>query len=196
MRYIIFIFLACISLLVSGQNIEYRNDSLFVNNIYVDASTNKLTLDNLLKSEGRENFSKDKYKDNPATGRKVKQTTYYYYDFGLFFRKYDYDTTKLSIGIKLYPYHISKEEANNGMPGRPFPGQLFIAENLINNKRQVSELQKMKNCSITVSEATFGSYKTIIGGDIIYKQNIIRLAFDRQTKELTEVFIHHNFKDR
>lgn len=190
MRYLFFIYLTFVSVFAAGQNIVYRNDSLFVNNFYVNASTSKLDFDSLLAKAGKEKFSKDK--DNPPTGRKVKQTTYYYHDLGLFFRKYAYDTTKLSIGIKLYPYYSNKEEANNGMPGRSFSGQLFIAENLINNKRQVSALQKMKGCTVTVSEVSYGSHKTIIGGELIYQQNIIRLAFDKQTRELTEVFIHHN----
>jgi hypothetical protein len=193
MRYIFFIFLNFSSLFVAGQKIEFRNDSLFVNDFHVDASTGKLAFDSLLRKAGKKKISKDK--ENLATGKKVKQTTYYYHDLGLFFRKYTYDTTKLSIGIKLYPYYINKEEANNGIPGRPFSGQLFIAENLINNKRQVSELQKMKNCTVTVSEMSYGSNKTIISGELIYQQKIIRLAFDRQTKELAEVFIHHNSKE-
>lgn len=183
-------------LFVKGQIIEYRNDSLFIENVYVDAQTPKNQLDKILGESGRTINSKSDFRRHPATGKKVKETTIYYLNHGLYFRKYDYDSTKLSIGVKLYQYKISKDEANYGMSGRPFTGQLFIAENLINGKRSFSELQKMKNCTLTVDEAVIGSYKRIIGGDIVYKENIIRLSFDNQTNELTEVVIHHNFKDR
>ena len=45
-------------------------------------------------------------------------------------------------------------------------------------------------------QASLGTNSTIIGGDIIYEQNVIRLSFDSKTKKLKSVFIGHNFKDR
>ena len=156
----------------------------------------KRRLTNFLFQEAKKKNSKSNFRKHPITGKKVIETTFYYLDLGLFFRKYDFDTTKLSVGIKLYSNTIDKEEKVHGLPGRAFSGQLYIAENFINDKRQIAELQKLNNCTVTVDEAVIGSYRTIIGGDIIYKQNIIRLTFDRQTKELTSVIIHHNFKDR
>ena len=195
MRIILVIFLIFISSICIGQKIEYRNDSLFVNNIYVNAQTNKEMLDNILDSKAKVKISKDDMRKNQATGKKVVRTTYFYYDLGLFFRKYDYDTTKLSIGIKLYRDVDPKEDRQKELT-ETFNGQLIIADNLINDKRQITELQALKNCRVTVDQVVLGSYKAIIGGDIIYQQNIIRLSFDKRTNELTSVFIHHNFKDR
>ena len=40
------------------------------------------------------------------------------------------------------------------------------------------------------------SNQRIIGGDIIYEKNIIRLSFDQKTREMNAVYIHHNFKER
>lgn len=195
MRFSLLTLFALLFFAAAGQKIEYRDDSLFLNNYFIDASTSKPTLDSLLQTSGKSKHSKGKFKDNPETGKKAKLTTVFYYDKGLFFRRYDYDSTKLSIGIKLYRDTDNKEDRENELT-EAFKGQLYIAENFINDKRQIEELQNLTNCSATVSKATSGSYSTIIGGDIIYKQNVIRISFDRQTKELTNVFIHHNFKDR
>jgi hypothetical protein len=195
MRIIITIFLVIFYLLATGQNIEYRHDSLFINKFFVDAQTNKATIDSLLNTKGKTKTSKDNDKLNPATGKKAVRTTDFYYDLGLFFRRYDYDTTKLSVGIKLYSDTDPKEDKQSELT-ETFKGQLFIADNYINEKRTIEQLKQLNYCTVTVSQASLGSYSTIIGGDIIYEQNIIRLLFDRKTKELKSVFIHHNFKDR
>ena len=105
----------------------------------------------------------------------------------------------LQEGLKKKPAKSAASFVTIGEPDivtETFKGQLYIAENFINDKRQIEQLQNLNNCSVTVSKASLGSYSTIIGGDIIYQQNVIRISFDRQTKELTDVFIHHNFKDR
>lgn len=195
MRVIITIFCLTFYFLATGQKIEYRHDSLFVNNVYVDAQTDKAAIDSLLSTKGKIRTSKDNYKLNPETGKSVVLTTYYYYDLGLFFRRYDYDTAKLSVGIKLYRDTDRKVDRQAELT-ETFKGELLIAGNYMNDKRTIVQLQQLKNCAVRVSQATVGSYSSIIGGDIIYEQNIIRLSFDIRTKELISVFIHHNFKDR
>jgi hypothetical protein len=195
MRIAITLLLVSIYSCATGQKVEYRHDSLFVNNYFVDARTDKTTLDSLLNSRGKTITSRDNDKLNPITGRKVIRSTYFYYDRGLFFRKYDYDTTKLSIGIKLYKDTDKKEDRDNDLT-ELFKGELFIADNYINDKRTIEQLQLLKNCSVTTNYVSLGSYSFPIGGDIIYLRNIIRISFDKKTKELTDVFIHHNFTDR
>lgn len=195
MRITITIFLALVFSVAKGQKIEYRNDSLFINNFFVDASINKTTLDSLLKSKGKTKTSKDTDKINPATGRKVVRTTEFYYDLGLFFRKYDNDTTQISVGIKLYRDTDPKKDKEKELT-EPFKAELFIADNFINDKRTMEQLQTLKNCTVTRSYVSIGTYTYPVGGDIVYKESIIRISFDKQTNELTDVFIHHNFKDR
>jgi hypothetical protein len=195
MRITITIFLLSFFLGATAQKIEYRHDSLFVNSFYVDAQTSKSIIDSLLNTKGKTKTSKDNDKINPTTGKKVVRTTDFYYDLGLFFRRYDYDTTKLSVGIKLYRDIDSKEDRQSELT-ETFKGELYIADNFINDKRTLEQLQKLKNCSVTTSSVSLGSYTSLIGGDIIYLQNIIRLSFDKKTSELKAVFIHHNFKDR
>ena len=195
MRTAISILLVAFSIIATAQKIEYRHDSLFVNSIYVDAQTSISTIDSLLKAKGKTKTSKDNNKLNPATGKKAVRTTNFYYDLGLFFRRYDYDTTKLSVGIKLYRDADSKEDRQSELT-EPFKGELYIADNYINDKRTLEQLQQLKNSSVTTSSVSLGSYSSLIGGDIMYLQNIIRLSFDRKTSELKAVFIHHNFKDR
>jgi hypothetical protein len=195
MRIVITIFLAAFSIDSIAQKIEYRQDSLFVNNFYVDAQTSKSTIDSLLKAKSKTKTSKDKDKVNPSTGKKAIETTYFYYDLGLYFRKYDYDTTILSVGIKLYRATDARDDRRNQLT-KPFTGELYIADNYINDKRTLEQLNELKNCSVTVTSVSFGSYSQVIGGDIMYQESIIRISFDRLTDELTGVFIHHNFKDR
>ncbi len=195
MRTAITILLLSFSLVSIGQKIEYRHDSLFVNSFYVDAQTSKSTIDSLLSAKGKTKTSRDNDKINPGTGKKVLRTTDFYYDLGLFFRRYDYDTTKLSVGIKLYRDTDPKEDRQSELT-EPFKGELYIADNYINDKRTLEELQQLKNCNVTTSNVSLGSYSSLIGGDIMYRQNIIRLSFERKTSELKAVFIHHNFKDR
>jgi hypothetical protein len=195
MRTILTILLFFFSFVAVGQKIEYRHDSLFVNSFYVDAQTTKSAIDSLLNTKGKTKASKDNDKINPATGKRVVRTTDFYYDLGLFFRRYDYDSTKLSVGLKLYRDTDAKEDRHSELT-EPFKGELYIADNYINDKRTLEQLQRLKNCSITTSSVSLGSYSFLIGGDIVYLQNIIRLSFDRKTNELRSVFIHHNFKDR
>jgi len=195
MREVFILFLASFSLTTFAQKVEYRNDSLYINNLFVDAQTNASTLDSVLNAKGKTKKSKSSFKENQITGKKVVQTTRFYYDLGLFFRTYDNDSTQLSVGVKLYRDTDKREEKQSELT-EPFKGQLFIADNFINDKRSIEELEKLKNCSVTVSKASLGSYSTIIGGDIIYKESVIRLSFDKTTKRLKALFIHHNLKDR
>jgi hypothetical protein len=195
MRITLIVFLAVIHLTATGQKVEYRHDSLFVNNLYVDAQTSKFTLDSILTKKGKIKTSKSSFRVHPLTGKKVVETTWFYSDLGLLFRTYDYDTTKLSIGIKLHRDTDPKEDKQSELT-EPFKGQLYIADNYINDKRTIEQLQQLKNCSVTVDKASLGSYSTVIGGDIIYEQNIIRLSFDKKRNELKSLFVHHNFTER
>lgn len=108
---------------MTAQKIEYRHDSLFVNSFYVDAQTSKSTLDSLLTAKGKAKTSRDNDKINPSTGKKVVRETDFYYGLGLFFRRYDYDTTKLSVGIKLYRDTDAKEDRQSELT-KPFQGEL------------------------------------------------------------------------
>ena len=191
----IILFLTFICFNVFGQRIEYRNDSLFVNDFYINAQTTKTKLDSLFKSDSKSKKSKSDIPkcDNP--NKKVVRTTYFYYDLGLFFRKYDCDTSKLSVGIKLYNDSDGKNDKKNSELTNTYLGQLIIAGNLINGKREIKELEQMNNCKVTVSKLNFGSISRIIGGDINYRKSFIRLSFDSKTSQLTNVYIHHNFQN-
>jgi hypothetical protein len=195
MRIIFILFLALCSLTTFGQKVEYRNDSLYINGLFINAQTKNSTLDSVLNAKGRNKTSRSSFKINPATDKKVIEATRFYYDLGLFFRTYDYDTTQLSIGIKLYRDTDKKEDKQSELTDT-FKGQLYIADNYMNDKRSIEELEQLRNCRITISKASLGTYSTIIGGDIIYMENVIRLSFDKTTKELKAIYIHHNFKDR
>lgn len=174
----------------TGQKIEYRQDSLFINSYFVDIHTSKTTLDSLLGAKGRVKTSKDKLMPNPITHKPAILTTNFYSEIGLFFRRYDYDSTKFSVGIKLYhdsDAKFDREEAWKGV----FKGQLYIADNYINDKRTMAQLDGLENCRVTYEQLRMGSYTSILGGDIIYGKNIIRLALDYHTTELNAIYIHY-----
>jgi len=195
-KHLLFLLFTFLCFTVSGQTIEYRNDSLFVNNTYVNAQTTKAALDSLLKSKGKIKKSKADIRKCPASNKKVFTTTYFYHDLGLFFRKFDCDTTALSVGIKLYYDTDSKFDKSVSELRKTFNGQLIIAGNVINDKREIRELEQMQNCRVTITKLNAGSYETILGGDIFYGEQTIRLAFDSKTNKLTSVFFHYGFKNQ
>jgi hypothetical protein len=174
-----------------GQKMEYRNDSLFVNGQFVDAQTPKEVLDRLLGVVGKTKISKAEFRKHPITGKKVVQTTHFYSKLGLFFRTYEDKPSQLSIGIKLYRDTDLQKDKESELKA-VFKGQLYVAENFLNDKRTMEQLRSLKNCSIQEIQI----FSMSLGAEFLYKENVIRLSLDSQTKELKEVFIHHNFKDR
>ena len=53
MRFLILAYILLFSIDLSAQKVEYRNDSLFVNEQYITAQTLKSTLDSLLNSNAK-----------------------------------------------------------------------------------------------------------------------------------------------
>jgi hypothetical protein len=179
MRFVIFIILTQFSVGAIGQRIDFRNDSIFVDTYYVDGSTKKSTLDSLLKTKGKEKKYKGKYK--PGTRERMNCESYTYRSKGLIFSKQDADTAKLSISIKLHRNSNPVVDQSN-MPTKTFKGKLFIGDNYMNDKRQVEQLQKLKNCVMT--------YNKVAMGDIVYQQRQIKVLFDFMTDEATCIFIN------
>jgi hypothetical protein len=189
MRYILVVMLTLLSLAAIGQRIDFRNDSLFVNNYFIHNSTGKLTLDSLLQSKGkvRDRLSNHVY---PGTDKRMRSETYTYSSKGLIFRRNkDHDTAQLSISIKLRRNQNWVADQNI-MPTETFKGELFIDENYMNDKKTMSQLQKLKSCTVTYTEHMFSSGRTVaIFGNIQCRQRPIRLIFDIQVNEMTCVFI-------
>lgn len=88
------------------------------------------------------------------------------------------------------------KEDQESVLSNTFPGSLLIGGNIINDNRRITVLEKLPNILVTTMNMKLATYNRLLGGDIIYGENVIRLRFDSKTDELTEVFIHHNFKDR
>ncbi|MBX2978728.1 MAG: hypothetical protein KF905_05475 [Flavobacteriales bacterium] len=177
-----------------GQNITHRNDSLFINDFYVNPQITKSTLDSLLASTSKAKKSKGNTPPCPNSDKKVTRTTYFYYELGIFLRKYDCDTSKFSLGIKLYHDSDRKYDKRSGELTNTFSGELLIADNEIHDKREISELQAMDNVTVTISKLEIGIISSVIGGDIVSVRDFIRLSFDSKTDQLTHVYIHHNFR--
>jgi hypothetical protein len=68
------------------------------------------------------------------------------------------------------------------MPTKVFKGSLFIGNNYINDKRQVEQLQKLKDCIMT--------YNKVFLSVIEYQQRQIRVLYDIMTHEVTCIFIN------
>jgi hypothetical protein len=178
-----------------GQKMEYRNDSLFVNGQFVDAQTPKEVLDRLLGVVGKTKTSKEEFRKHPNTGKKGIRTTHFYYKLGLFFRTYEDEPSQLSVGIKLYRDTDLERDQESELKA-VFKGQLYVAENFLNDQRTMEQLRSLKNCSMQEIQLYLGTFSMSLGAELLYKESVIRLSLDSQTKELKEVFIHHNFKDQ
>lgn len=186
MRIVLIIMLSIIVNISFGQKIELRNDSLYINKSYVNGSTSKLTLDSLLKTKGIEQKKKGKFK--PGTREIMKLTSYTYKKEGLIFSKNDYDTSKITLAIKLYQNSNSVVDQNN-MPTKTFKGELFIDNNYMNDKRKIEQLQKLINCSVDYKEISFESRSRIVLCKIVYQKRQIDVLFDFETNEATCIFI-------
>ncbi len=194
MKIILLFILSILFFESNGQKIVYRHDSLFVNNIYVDAQTKKHTIDSLLNSKGETKTSKDEDTKNPGTGKKVVLTTYFYNDLGLFFRKYNYNKSALTFGIKLSDDTDPNKVKQNGLENI-FKGDFFIDENFMNDKRKVSQLQNLKNCQVLFRYLSTSARDYLVEGEIIYGTNTITILFDETSCELTTVFINIDLKN-
>lgn len=193
MRFSFLTFFTIIFFVSKGQKVEYRNDSLFINSFYVNAFTSKLTLDSLLKDKGKIGEHLGKYK--PMTKERTKETSYTYKRLGLIFSKTDYDSTRLSIAIKLYRNSDPVVDENN-MSTKPFKGELFIGDNFMNDKRTIEQLQKLNNCKLEYKQSHLsfsGQPRTITIANLIYQESLINILFDSASNETTCVFIYHNW---
>jgi len=186
MRLSFVIALFLLPFLVKGQRIDFRNDSLFINNYYVDRMTSKITLDSLMNDKGK--LKKVAGKHRPGSKETLKWTKIIYKEAGLIFSKPDDDSSTLSVAIKLHK-NTNPEVDRNNMPTNTFNGDLFIDINYMNDKRKISELQKLKNCSVSFKESPFASHTGIVSCTISYQKREIRALFDFQTNELTCLFI-------
>ena len=192
MRFSLLIFFAIISFISKGQKVEYRNDSIYINSFYVNAFTSKLTLDSLLKDKGK--IEQHLGKTYSFTKERDKNTRYTYSKLGLIFGKSDFDTTRLSIAIKLYRNSNPMVDQNN-MSTNPFKGELYIADNYMNDKRTIEQLQKLNNCTLQYQQShisAFGQPHTITIANLIYQESLVNILFDSDTNETTCVFIYHN----
>ncbi len=178
----------------TSQTIEYRNDSLFVDNLFIDAKTDKSKIDSLLGTNHKTKSSKDDYRINPTTGTNVIQTTDYYYDKGLFFRRYDFDKTALTVGIRMLSGTNKKAETKTGL-AKSFEGQLLILENQMNDKKKSSQLTNLKNCEVMFRSLRTSSREYLMQGEILHGKNQITIFFDEDTNEVTSIFISLNLTD-
>ena len=169
-----------------GQRVDFRNDSLFINTIFVNQTTSKSTLDSLLLDKGK--LIKTIGKSMPGTNQPPTWTKIIYKKKGLIFSKNDYDTSNLLVAIKLYK-NTNPDVDQNNMSTKAFNGELFIDINYMNDIKRIEQLQKLSNCLVTYKESTFASHTGIVSCNILYRTRAIRALFDFQTNDLTCIFI-------
>ncbi|HWR31937.1 MAG TPA: hypothetical protein VN451_00310, partial [Chitinophagaceae bacterium] len=160
------------SLSVIGQRIDFRNDSLFISNFFVNGYTNKSTLDSLLGDKGKEKELAGKHKQG-AKEAVINWKKITYKDLGLIFTKNDYDPKSLGIGVKLHKNSNPGVDWNN-MPTKTFKGELYIDNNFMNDKRTIDQLKKMENCTVSYQESSFAGHTGIISCTIICLDKNIR----------------------
>lgn len=174
------------TLFTMGQRVDFRNDSLFINTFFVNAKTSKSTLDSLLLEKGKQVTTLGKY--THETNQKTKWTKIIYNKKGLIFGKKEFDSSNLSLAVKLNK-NTDPEVDRNNMSTKPFNGALFIDINYMNDKITIDQLQKLTNCLVSFKESTFLSHTGIIYCNIFYLKRDIRALFDFQTNNLTCIFI-------
>jgi hypothetical protein len=186
MRITFLIVLFHVSFSAMGQRVDFRNDSLFINNIFINWTTSKSTLDSLLHDKGKVKKAIAKY--IPGTNQPAKWTQIIYNKKGLIFRKSEHDTSSLLVAIKLYK-NMNPEVDQTIMSTKTFNGDLFIDINYMNDKRRIDQLKKLTNCLVSYKESTSDSHPAIIFCNILYQKRKIRALFDYQTNDLTCIFI-------
>jgi hypothetical protein len=167
--------------------VYFRNDSLFINTIFVNATTSKSTLDSLLEEKGKQVTTLGKYIH--GANQTTKWTKIIYNKKGLIFSKNELETSNLLLAIKLYKNTNSEVDQNN-MSTKTFTGELFVDINYMNDKRTIDQLQKLDNCKVSYKESTFLSHTGILYCNILYRKREIRALFDFQTNNLTCIFIN------
>jgi len=180
---------------VFGQVLSYQNDSMFINNVYVNETTPKSTFDSLFNSLGKIKVRKSEHRIDSTSNKKAKETTWYYRDKGIFIRKYSDNDNQISFGIKFVRDSDRKKDSLKKLK-KEFVGKLYIGKDLITPGANHDELNRLKSSSLSIAKLNFGDYESILGGDLLYKQNIIRISFDSEKETLKSIFIHHNFKER
>lgn len=176
-----------------GQVISFHDDSLKINKINIDAHTTAKQLDKLLGAKHSKVKLKSDLNIKTHTGIKVKQVAYYYSSLGLAFRTYKDDPLKYSFSIKLSDASDGSDEFD-GKLDKPFSGYFFLASNVMTGHKTVDDIKQMKNVAVSFQESYPGGKKTIIGGEILYQKDIIRLSVDKKTQEITALHFYHNFK--
>jgi hypothetical protein len=164
-----------------------RNDSLFINNFFVNGYTNKSTLDSILVDKGKEKELAGKHKLGTKEAV-INWTEVIYKKLGLIFTKNDYNPISLGIAVKLHK-NLNPAVDWNNMPTKTFKGELFIDNNYMNDKRTIDQLKKMENCTVSYQVSSFAGHTGIISCNIICLDKDIRALFDFQTNELTCIFI-------
>jgi hypothetical protein len=92
------------------------------------------------------------------------------------------DTGDISIFIKLHKNSNPAVDYNN-LPTKVFKRELFIGDNYMNDKRDVAELQQLKNLAIDYQQR-------LTMAQIIYQQRPIKLLFDIKTALATVIYIY------
>ena len=195
MKYLSSIFFCFIHIIVAGQTIEYRNDSLYINTLFVDAKTSNVKIDSLVGSKRISKSSKDDYKTNPTTGKSVIQETDFYFEKGLFFRRYDFDKNAFTVGIRLLGGENQKAKTQTGLD-KSFEGELLIEGNHMNEIKKASQLTKLKNCEVIYRSLRTSSREYLMQAEIYHGNNQITIFLDEDTNEVTSIFISLNLTDK
>ncbi len=182
---------ACLTIYstAAAQTIDYRNDSLFINNSFVDSKISTSQLNNLLHSKGRTAISKD---EDIITGKTTTVTSVFFDSLGIFFRKYKHNRNALTIWIKLKDQTGKGKEGVYELPGS-YKGSLVIIGNEMIGKITATQLQHLKNCTVMFRGLRTSSGECISEGEISDGESVITFYFDASCGEVSAITIdlHH-----
>lgn len=181
-------------LTIRAQVISFRDDSLMINKVWIDASTTPKELDLLLGSKHKTVKTKSRVHVNTQTPIEIRQRSLIYPTLGLCLTTYEDDSSKYSFSIYLALPTKPHDKPEKKLK-KPFTGYLFIASNDLSRKTSIDAFNQMKNVSVSFQEVNHGKVTEIKGGEIFYKEDRIRLNVDVKTKEVTAVHFYHHLKE-
>lgn len=177
-------------LYTQAQKIECRNDSLFINQYYINILTPLHVFDSLLNDKAKVKSLKGK--TGSSTEQRSIITNLTYKKLGIVISKANADSAGFSMGIKLQRNSNGEVDFNN-LPTDIFKGELYIGGNYLNDKKTIEQLQQLQNCTLDYKQTDLTmqySPVSIIIGKLNYLKKSYRLLFDSKTAQLTCIFVH------
>lgn len=173
-----------------GTIIEYRNDTLLINGVFVSGKATKAFLDSIVGQKSKTFTDK-----SPALIHGEKEnliTTYHYKELGFNFLIFSNFPGVLVLDVSIHKNDNTKEDRSK-LFYTTFKGKFYLQGVLMSDIKTHGDLSKVP-CSYNLTYLTFGNSKDLLGGELACGRSLIRLSYDSQ-ENLTSVRIFHDKRE-